>query len=212
MNDAPDDKAEEKAEAARVRRRWLTLGEILAIVAVAISGLTLWNSYRERTNAEVEHRAESTKAERSAATLILKASPDRDGRTLALTPRLDSQTIQSQTITFPKALGLAAVDTTGDARIERSWLEAALVKARKAADAPDRTVGDARLPLLVVTRFLADGEAHVDRAVYELGYATEHAFLSGTSVKLRGLSRVGAVADDKAGQARIDALARGQLG
>ena len=203
---------QEKAETARVRRRWLTLGEILAIVAVAISGLTLWNSYRERTNADVARQAESSKATRSAATLVLKAAPDRDGRTLALSPRLDSQTIQGQTIAFPKVLGLAPVETTGDARIERSWLEAALVKARKAADAPDKTAGDARLPLLIVTRFLIDGDPRVDRAVYELGYATDHGFLSGTSVRLRGLSRVGPVASDAAGQARIDALAKGRVG
>ena len=34
----------EKHEAARARRRWLTLAEILGVAAVLISGLTLWNS------------------------------------------------------------------------------------------------------------------------------------------------------------------------
>lgn len=212
MTDKPPETPTEKAEAARVRRRWLTLGELLAIAAVAISGLTFWNSYRERTSAEVARQAESSKASRVAATLILHGTPSRDGRTLALAPRLDSQTIQSQTIAFPKALGLSPVETTGDARIERSWLEAALVKARKAADAPDKTAGDARLPLLIVTHFLVDGEPQVDRAIYELGYATDHAFLGGTTVRLRGLSRIGAVAGEAAGQARIDALAKGRVG
>jgi predicted negative regulator of RcsB-dependent stress response len=40
---------EEKREAAAIRRRWITLGEILAVIAVLISGLTLWNSYSDRS-------------------------------------------------------------------------------------------------------------------------------------------------------------------
>jgi hypothetical protein len=31
------------AEAAAIRRRWITLGEALAVIAVVISGLTLFN-------------------------------------------------------------------------------------------------------------------------------------------------------------------------
>lgn len=195
----------ERQERARVRRRWLTLGEILAIVAVAISALTFWNSYRERTTSEARATADAAASSRHAATLVLKATASRDGRTLALAPRSDTQAIQSQTIRFPAALGLSPVDTSGDARIERDWLEAALVKARKAAEARPETAGDARLPLLIVTNYLVDGDPHTDRAVYALGYRTCHGLLSGTSVALRGLSREGATASNTAGQARIDA-------
>ena len=48
---------EERKEAAAIRRRWITLGEILAVVGVLISGLALWNSWSERSSAEKE-RAE----------------------------------------------------------------------------------------------------------------------------------------------------------
>ena len=59
-----------QAEAAAIRRRWITLGEILAVVAVMISGLTFWNSYSERTASEAERAAEKDAAadeERKAA-------------------------------------------------------------------------------------------------------------------------------------------------
>lgn len=202
----------ERAEAARVRRRWLTLGEILAIVAVAISALTFWNSYSERTNSEAEHKAETAQSQRKAAFLTLKAVPDKDGRTLALTPRAEEQAIQSQTILFPASLDLSPAETSSDSRIERDWFEQALVRARKDAGAADATQGDARLPLLIVTHYLAGGDPHVDRAVYELGYATSHSLLGGTSVRLRGLSRVATVSNDDAGRKRIDALWATRLG
>lgn len=202
------DTPQERREKARVRRRWLTLGEILAIAGVLISGLALWNSYRERTAAEARHAQEAATGEKKAVMLVLKATSDRDGRTLSLAPRGDTQAIQSQTIRFPTALGLSPAETNGDARIERGWLEAALVKARHDAGAKPETAGDARLPLLVTTRYLADGDPYTDRAVYELGYLTRHGFLAGTSVRLRGLSREGGVASDAAGRKRIDALWR----
>ena len=49
----------ERAEAARVRRRWINLGELVAVLALVISALTLWNSYRERTTNEAEHAQQS---------------------------------------------------------------------------------------------------------------------------------------------------------
>ena len=196
---------QERAEAARVRRRLLNLGEVIAILAVLISALTFWNSYRERTNSEAEHAQESAQSAKKAATLILKATPDKDGRTLSLAPRSDEQAIQSQTISFPAKLGLSPAETSGDARIDRGWFADALVSARKEAGVAD-TPGDARLPVMIETRFLVGGEPHTDRTVYEVGYATSHGFLSGTDVHLRGLSRTGSVKSADIGQKQIDAI------
>ena len=55
---------QERQEAARVRRRLLNLGEILAIAAVVISGLTLWNSYSERTHSEAQKTADEAQSAR----------------------------------------------------------------------------------------------------------------------------------------------------
>ena len=117
---------EERKEAAAIRRRWITLGELLAITAVLISALTLWNSYKERANSEAERSTETRKAEAKAHTIVLKASVGRDGDRLDLAPTDAEQVIQGQTIVFPSALALAPVETTGDARIEAGWFADAL--------------------------------------------------------------------------------------
>ena len=195
---------QDKAEQARIRRRWVTLGEVLAVAAVAISGLTLWNSYTDRQDARVEKAGEAARATVVNRTLLLKATADRDAGRLDLLPLRAEQSIQGQTIAFPTALGLAPVDTTGDARIERGWFDDALVRARKAIGLEAETRGDERLPVLLTTRYLADGVPVTDRAIYDIGYATDTAFLSGTDVRLRGLSLVARVKDD--GIRRIDRL------
>jgi hypothetical protein len=197
----------EREESARVRRRWLNLGELLAIVAVVISALTLWNGYRERTNTEAERHADAMRTSKVATILVLHAAPEHDGRTLTLTPKVDSQSIQSQTIAFPSMLGLDPIDTTGDARIEKSWFESALVKARKDAGASHDRPGDARLPVMITSHFLIDGEPATDRALFEIGYVANRAFLTGTTIRLKGLSRVEAAKDETSGKTRLDALA-----
>jgi hypothetical protein len=201
---------QERAEAARVRRRWLTLGEVVAIAAVLISALTFWNSWRERQNSEAERAAESVQSQRKASMLLLNATPDKNGRRLSLTPRADSQAIQNQVVYFPAMLKVDPAQTSGDARIERDWFGDALVDARDDAKIKDG-VGDSRLPVLIETRYLTDGDPHVDRTIYEVGYATEHGLFGGTSILLRGLSRVGPVTNLETGQARINALAAGRL-
>jgi len=195
----------EREEAARVRRRWLNLGEAIAIIAVLISGLTLWNSWRERKNAEAEHALETAQSAKKATTLILKAVPDKEGGMLALAPRADEQAIQSQTVYFPSKLGVSPAETSSDARIEKGWFEGGLVRARRAAGV-EAAPGDARLPVLIETHYLAEGDPQVDRAIYEIGYVTSHSLIGGTDVHLRGLSRTGSVTSEAAGQEKIDAI------
>ncbi|PTQ10160.1 hypothetical protein CLG96_13625 [Sphingomonas oleivorans] len=196
---------QQAAEAAAIRRRWLTLGEVLAVAAVAISALTFWNSYSERSNAEAERDASARKADRAAATLLLRGTPARDGESIALAPLRDDQTIQSQTIRFPGALAVDPVETTGNARIEGDWFDSALRKARRAAGRSEDSQGDERLPIAIATRFLGGGALHEDIALYDIGYVVEGSFLGGSEVRLRGLSLIGR-ADAKSVPARLDAL------
>ncbi|KAK0338546.1 hypothetical protein LTR94_038208, partial [Friedmanniomyces endolithicus] len=70
-------KEERAAEAAAIRRRWITLGEVLAVLAVSISALTLYLNWAdkkdERADKAAERAAESRKASSRAAILILNA-------------------------------------------------------------------------------------------------------------------------------------------
>ena len=199
----------QRAEAAAIRRRWITLGEILAVVAVVISGLTFWNSYQERSSAEAERIAEKNerlaeKKEKSAKaqTLMLKASGS--GSSLDLTALDPQQAIQSQTIRFPSALGLSAIETV-DPRIEAEWIEAAANKIRKAGSVSQES-GDRRLPIAITTRFVSGGETYSDAAIYDVGYRLDSGILD-TDAELLGLSLVQRGQADRL-QARLDALWR----
>jgi hypothetical protein len=191
---------EERKEAAAIRRRWITLGEVLAVIGVLISGLALWNSWSERSAAEKERAAE--KAQRASVSRTLLLKPSGGGKRLALAAHDPDQAIQSQTLIFPSAVGLEAFDTT-EPRIEAEWVKRALKKANE----KDRKArGDARMPVAITTRFVADGHGFTDTALYDIGYKQSGGGLfEGSEVDLKGLSLVGRTAAANA-QARLDAL------
>jgi hypothetical protein len=190
------------AEAAAIRRRWITLGEVLAVIAIVISALTLWNSWSERSDSKAIKSADAQRASARAVTLVLMAEGGE--RALALKPAAAEQSVQSQKILFPAALDIAPAETTGEPRIEAGWFEGALKKAREAAHLPDNSRGDERLPVVIISRFLVDGEQHEDVALYDIGYTISGRLLAGHSVKLRGLSLVSRAKSGDA-QAKLDA-------
>lgn len=192
------------AEAAAIRRRWITLGEVLAVLAVAISGLTLWNSYRERTSAEAERAAARQEEASKAATLVLRAERADKGKRLVLSPADEAAVIQSQTFRFPSALEIDAVETVVEPRIEAGWIEAAVKKAARGGK--KQASGDRLLPVAITTRFTSDGATRSYVAIYDIGYEIEEGgFLEGDDVRLRGLSQVERVSAKDA-PARLDSL------
>jgi hypothetical protein len=195
--------AAEKAEAAATRRRWINLAEIVAVAGLLISGLALWNSYRDRTVDESEKASERTQAQAEARTMVLRATADREGRKLDLAPADAEQTIQGQTIAFPAALGVAPMETLADPRIEAGWFRRELLRAAGESGQQDR-----RLPLAITTRFYRDGALLTDTAVYYLVYRIEGGgLLDDRDLRLRGLSRLPEGAGDPAAaRRRIDAL------
>jgi hypothetical protein len=192
--------SEERKEAAAIRRRWITLGEVLAVIGVLISGLALWNSWSERSAAEKERAVEKAQEANVSRTLLLK--PSGGGKRLALAAHDPDQAIQSQTLLFPSAFALGAFDTT-EPRIEAEWLKRAL---KKAHDKDVKVRGDARIPVAITTRFVADGRSFTDTALYDVGYKESGGGLfEGSEVELKGLSLIGRTNAAKA-QERLDAL------
>lgn len=197
-------KAEARAsESAAIRRRWITLGEVLAVIAAVISALTLWNSWSERSDSKAEQRAEAQRASARVATLVLVATNSGE-ESLLLKSASAEQAVQSQRILLPRPLGVPPVETTGEPRIEAGWFQHALQNAREEAHLPDDSRGDERLPLVIITRFLANGEPHEDVALYDVGYTISGKFLSGHRVKLRGLSLISRMESGSA-QEKLDA-------
>jgi len=207
-SDLPPIPTKEEADAAAVRRRWITLAEVLGVIAVLISGLTLWNAYRQRTGEEADKAAARAQAEAQAQILLLRATPDREGRILTLAAADSGQTIQNQTIAFPAGLGAATVDTVSEPRIEARWFEQALFHAREAQGGHEESRGDERLPVAITTFFFSGGAMRRDSAIYDIGYRVEGGgLLGGHKVRMRGISRVETVSPRNA-QARLDAIWR----
>jgi hypothetical protein len=69
---------------------------------------------------------------------------------------------------------------------------------------PDDSRGDERLPVIITTHFLVDGEPHEDVALYDIGYSISGRWLGGHSVTLRGVSLVSRTKGNHA-QAALDA-------
>jgi hypothetical protein len=190
------------AEAAAIRRRWITLGEILAVIAVLISGLTLWNSYQERSSSEAERTAERKQQAAKSKALVLRGDSGRKKMILAaLDP---GHAVQSQTVLFPSALGVDAVEDLVEPRIEAGWIKEAANKARKAVGADGRAE-DRRMPVAIVSRFVSGGRTYTDAAIYDVGYRREGNLLGGSEIDLLGLSMVERVSPGTA-QARLDAV------
>jgi predicted exporter len=126
----PEENAEDRAaEAAAIRRRWITLGEVLAVIAVVISGLTLWNNWSDRRDDIAVKTADARQASAKAATLVLIAA-DHGERTLALKPTSPEQSVQSQKIIFPAALGAAPAERPAS---RGSRPHGSMVRSRKRA-------------------------------------------------------------------------------
>lgn len=192
------------AEAAAIRRRWITLGEILAVIAVLISGLTLWNSYSERSASEAERAAEQKKEAAKTQALVLRG--DQGRKRMKLSAIAPSQAVQSLSIAFPGPLGVDGIDGLVEPRIEAGWIKEAAKKAREAGGR-DKEARDSRMPVLITTSFVSDGQTYTDAGIYDVGYRREDGLLGGSEVDLLGLSLIERV-PAKDAQARLDALWR----
>lgn len=198
---------QERAEARALRRRWITIGEAVAVAGVVIAGLGFWNSYQERQDAAaeraVERRAEgAAKAEQAKAlSRVRLVTGEVDARGIALAAQ-EGCALQSTDLRFPAALGVPTRSTVVTHRIEADWVAAPLLKATDGGD--DRQEG--RLPVLIAATCAgADGD-HAETAIYDLLWRTEPGgVLSGRALRLRGLVRREGGGDAK----RLDALWKG---
>jgi hypothetical protein len=181
----------------RLPLRWLTLGEIVGIVAVTIAALGYWDSHRERvlTDAQQAAAAREQKAQAQAAaragalkqTFLMTGAPQDAGEWLRLTSVHAEQVIQTQALTLPSAVRGDTVQTTGNPRIEAGWLEGGLSKALK--DRGDKSL-KGRVPIGIVTDFIEDGQTKTDRSLYLAGYSLQPRVLRPAKVQLEGITLV----------------------
>ncbi len=192
MSDTPAD----RAEAARTRRRWVSLAEVVAVAGVLIGALSLYTSWSD-------HRADQTarvQAETSAAQekgrFELRGLVSHGGDSVALL-RDERHELRDVRVAFPTPLATGAKDAV-DQTIDRDWFERPLLDA--IAGKGGDQVG--RLPILISYTY-GDGDAQrAKTGIYDIVWRTRGRFLRGRMLTITGFrSRTAA-----GSQATLDAL------
>lgn len=167
------------------RFSWLTIGEVTAVLALIIAALGFWDAHRER--AAVADRQQSQSRAESA--FVMVGTVGAKGREIDLRALRSGQAIQSQRLVFPKAVVDHPIDLFADQpRILVDWIAPGLGRLLDEAHAAGS--GKGRLPVAVITTYVADDETLTDRSEYALGYEWHDRFLAGRRIDLRGLSLV----------------------
>lgn len=206
MTDAvpPPDPAVEtaaRAEARAIRKRWITLGELVAVAGVVVAALALWNSFYERRDAEYVRAEEQRTARDTAAAerrRIGLIAADQGGESLAF--KGVECALQAATITFPAAFGIMPQSTVTVHEIRADWFAKPLRKLIRGS--PGHR--DGRIPVLIDSQCTAVGGVRNERAIYDIVYRTEARILQSRAVNVRGLVLREAAGPDA--KARIDTL------
>jgi len=159
-------------------RRWINLGELIALAALIVSGLGVWIAWKssnsDRTTRIVEQR--------STVPLALRGAADTDGRTLTITPADPSHALEGLTVAIK---GASAIEVGGDGRLAASDVEGALKD-------PEKQPKDVALsvPVRIDARYVEMGKDRRGGGSYALRYKWEGGGLfGGRSLHLTGLSK-----------------------
>ena len=157
----------------QTRRRWINLGEGVAVIGLIISGLALWNSWSrdDRPAVVVEHAR--------AIPLALRGKVEDDGKRLAIAPVEAGHALESLTMTVA---GKPPVDLGSDPSLSAGAVEALLPGSKKEGSGIVQATLDAR--------YIEAGTERRSSARYRLGYHWVSAgILGGHSLRLTGLTR-----------------------
>jgi hypothetical protein len=164
----------ETPEQRRRRLRWLTLGEVIAVIAVAISALGLWKSWNNQPSTVVEQR--------QPIALTLRGKAENDGRTLTITPVEQSHALQSLAIKLPGST--SAISIGSDGELAANDVEDAVTKNA------DGDKGTHRLGVRIQADYVEAGAARHASHDYVLTYRWEGGGLfGGRSLRLVSLTR-----------------------
>jgi hypothetical protein len=159
-------------------RRWINLGELIAIAALVVSGLGVWIAWKTSSKDEPTRIVE----QRSAVPLALRGTPDSDGRALTILPADPSHALESLKIT---TRGSSAIDVGSDGRLAASDVEFALKGREKEAKDVAHSV-----PIRIDARYVERGTDRRGGGTYVLRYKWEGGgIFGGRSLRLVSLSR-----------------------
>jgi hypothetical protein len=167
-----------ESESQRRRRKWINLGELIALAALIVSALGVWISWKGTG----EDKPTRVVEQRQVIPLTLRAKADSDGRTLTIAPVESSHALESLTLSLP---GASPIELGSDGALAASDVENALKGHDK--EPKDRTLS---VPARIAARYVDAGADRRGGGNYTLRYRWEGGGLfGGRSLRLVSLSR-----------------------
>ena len=160
---------------AQIRRRWINLGEFVALAGLTISGLALWNSWGGKDEADTA----IVKQEAEPIPLALRGQVENDGRRLVIAPVESGHALDSLTVAANGKL----VSVGSDGEISAVEVAALLTK-----DADESRNG--QLTVTIDARYIERGQERRGGGRYALAYRwVDGGLFSGRSLRLTGFRR-----------------------
>ena len=160
------------------RRRWITVGELIALAALIVSALGVWISWKG-SDSDKETRVVE---QHQAIPLTLRGKREDDGTRLEISPVESSHALESLTVTLP---GASPIQVGSDGELEASDVQSAL-KGRD-AEPKDRTLS---VRARIDARYVEMGKDKRASGAYTLRYMWKGGGLfGGRSLHLVSLSR-----------------------
>jgi len=160
------------------RRRWITLGEIIAVAALIVSAVGVWIAWKSSNEDKTTHVVE----QRSAVPLALRGTTNGDGSTLTIMPADPSHALQSLTVTIKDG---SPIEVGSDGKLQAGDVQTALKDRPKEAKDVAHNV-----PVRIDAHYVEAGKDHRGGGAYVLRYKWQGGGLfGGRSIRLVGLSR-----------------------
>lgn len=168
-----------RTEEQKIRRRWINLGEIVAVGGLIISGLALWNSWR---NEREPAAATIVENERESIPLALRGQVQDGGRALSLAPVENGHALEGLTIA-------AVSPASGSASFgSEPILTASLVEDWLTKESKRESEGNVMLQ--VDAKYIEQGESRSATQRYLLSYRwADGGLFAGKSLRITGLRR-----------------------
>ena len=160
------------------RRRWINLGELIALAALIVSAVGVWIAWKSTS----EDKPTRVVEQKSAIPLALRGTADGDGRTLTIMAADPSHALESLKVTIK---GASPIEIGSDGRLSASDVESALKGREK--EAKDVTHG---VSAHIDARYVEAGTERHGGGSYVIRYRWEGGGLfGGRSLRLVSLSR-----------------------
>jgi len=168
-----------ESESERQRRRWITIGELIALAALVVSALGVWISWKSSTT---PNKAERVVEQRQAIPLTLRGRREDDGERLEITPVESSHALESLTVTLP---GASPISVGSDGELSASDVQSAL-KGHE-SEPKDRALA---IRARIDARYVEMGKDKQASGTYTLRYMWKHGGLfGGRTLHLVSVSR-----------------------